>query len=140
MKSKNSSTMQPIKNLLAPKTVLLIAILYTFIITVAFLLPGRDLPRTQLPLDKIVHIGIHAGLIFLWILYFFRKKSKNAAIATIYYVAIACFVYGIIIEGLQEMLIPMRHLDFNDLIANSVGILLGGILFYGTRSFFENQN
>jgi VanZ family protein len=131
--------MQPIKNLLAPNKLLLLAILYSLVITIAFLIPGGSFPASKLPVDKIVHVAIHGTLLFIWSLYFY-KKGKNVISKKVFFLVIAaCFVYGIIIEVLQETLVALRHLDVMDLVANAVGIFLGIILFYQVKHYFKNQ-
>ncbi len=132
--------MRPIKKLLEPKTLLLVAFFYTLLISIAFLIPGRAVPSTKLPIDKVVHVSIHAGLFFIWSLYFFRKFKNKVATKILFLVAISCLLYGIIVEALQETFVPLRHSDVLDLVANSVGILLGAIVFYTAIRYFENQN
>lgn len=132
--------MQPIKKLLAPNTLLLLALVYTLLISIAFLIPGRAVPSTDLPIDKFVHVSIHAGLFFIWALYFFRKQNNRIASKNFALVAISCLLYGIIIEALQETFVALRHSDVMDLVANSVGILLGAIVFYKATDYFKNQN
>ncbi len=132
--------MRPIKKLLAPNTLLLVALCYTLLISVAFLLPGRAMPSTELPIDKFVHLSIHAVLFFIWSLYFFKKQNNRIATKAIVLVAISCLLYGIIIEALQEAFVALRHSDFMDLVANGIGILLGAIMFYKFKKKFENQN
>jgi len=132
--------MRLIKNLLAPKTLLILALLYTLLVSIAFLVPGRAMPSTELPIDKFVHVSIHAGLFFIWALYFFRKQHSTLVIKTLAFVAISCLLYGIIIEVTQEVFVARRHSDVLDLVANIVGVLLGATVFYKARYFFENQN
>lgn len=132
--------MRPIKNLLAPKTLLLLALFYTLLISIAFLVPGGSIPSTELPIDKFVHVTIHAGLLFVWALFFLKKYNNKIAAKTFFLVAISCLLYGIIIEVLQETFVASRHSDVMDLVANAVGILIGSIVFYKTIHYFENQN
>lgn len=132
--------MRPTKKLLAPKTLLWLALAYTLIISIAFLVPGRNIPSTELPIDKFVHVSIHAGLLCVWALYFFRKQKNTIAVKTFFLVAISCLVYGIIIEALQEIFVASRHSDVLDLVANAVGLLLGGIVFYKVIAYLKNQN
>ena len=130
--------MQRIKKLLEPNTLLLLALGYTLLITVAFLLPGKSIPPTGLPLDKFVHIAIHAGLSFIWSLFFFKRRNKIDK-KTMLVILIACLFYGIIIETIQEYWISLRHADGWDLVANCTGMLLGTLLFHKTQTYFRNQ-
>ena len=131
--------MQPIKKLLGPKNLLLLAVTFTILITIAFLLPGRSVPPTRLPIDKVVHIAMNAGLAILWLLVVFKRKQNRLPITWFFTILIACVLYGIVIEVIQEHFIPLRHGDVWDLLANSAGIALGAILFYRVRNYFGNQ-
>jgi VanZ family protein len=99
-----------------------------------FLLPGDDLPPMQLwgpiPFDSAVHVFIFAILAFLLIVGFvkqyrfryFRLHPRKAAIFT-------ALIYGMIIEVVQETLVPDRSFEISDLLANFVGCLGGSLTF-----------
>jgi VanZ family protein len=102
--------------------------------------PGKKLPTTELPLDKIVHVLINAGLFFLWILYGLTiSYGKNKRILVIV-IATLCILYGIIIEVIQETWVPLRQADVWDLAANTVGIVLGIIVFYKMKYNFRKES
>lgn len=132
--------MQLIKSLLAPKTLLLLCLGYTALITLLFLFPGSEIPSIDLPLDKVVHVLIHGVLFLLWGLYAQRAMVKPVRKNTLYYVALGCLLYGIIIEVLQEALVPLRHADVMDILANMVGMLLGMLLVYRSNKHFKKEN
>jgi|LakMenE18May11ns_1017448.scaffolds.fasta_scaffold9936388_3 VanZ family protein len=81
----------------------------------------------QLPIDKLIHLVIFFGLVFLW------QQVINAASFSltqkrrliILNVAGWCCV-GIAIEFLQEALQAGRQFDYLDMLANSIGCGLGG--------------
>lgn len=121
---------QPTKNLLGPKRLLFLGVTYTVGITVALLLPARELPRaTFIPGDKIVHVGIHTVLIFVWLLYALRKRFNTIPWKMYATIAVLCTVYGIIVEFFQEWITTSRNADVLDVLANSLGTLLGLALF-----------
>lgn len=126
---------QLIKKLSEGKFLLPIALVYTLLITIAFLSPSSGMPRVffkipYLPFDKIVHFVLHAILSLVW-LSFLRKllnyklKSKN-----ILFILLTCIAYGIIIEVLQEKVVYSRQADWQDIIANIIGTLGGMSLFF----------
>ncbi|MDT0555228.1 VanZ family protein [Patiriisocius hiemis] len=119
--------MLDIKSLLAPKRLLITAIAYTIVITVAFLLPSiEEKPIDIKNFDKALHVLIYVMLVFLWLL-FFRNKLN---LKTWCYILGTIFLYGIIIEALQSSITTSRQADVFDVLANSFGMLIGVILFF----------
>ncbi|MFC7357958.1 VanZ family protein [Jejudonia soesokkakensis] len=125
---------KPIKKLLAPKTLLLIGVGYTILITIAFLFPKVTLPNTEnVSIDKWIHFFIHLILILLWLsVYFSFYKHKNV-LRSVGLVFVLCLGYGIIIEVLQEVLTQNRTADYYDILANVGGSILGTLFFIKTR-------
>lgn len=72
--------------------------------------------------DKIVHIGIYA--IFSFLLLWDNKKNKSNNLRLL-----LSFLYGVLMEILQYLLTDYRSMEFNDVIANTIGVLTGLILF-----------
>jgi VanZ family protein len=125
---------QLIKKLLADKNILPIAIVYTLIITIAFLSPSSGMPRVffkipYLPFDKLVHFVLHAILSLVWLSFLWKLLNTKLKSKNILLTLIACIGYGIIIEVLQEKFAPSRQADWQDVIANIIGTL-GGMLFF----------
>jgi VanZ family protein len=105
-----------------------IAISWFIIMTGLFFIPGTALPKKQLdlPLDKLIHIGFFALLLFLWRSAFSSgKKFYNT------YLFIAAVVYGLLIEILQGLIVPQRSFDIYDLYADAFGALLGLLVWMG---------
>ncbi|HET8860764.1 VanZ family protein [Marivirga sp.] len=80
--------------------------------------------------DKIAHFSVFAILSFLLILGFSKQYTflfvrYNAVILSIS----ISFMYGLTIE-LVQTLIPERGLELSDIIANTVGVFAGWIVFY----------
>ncbi|WGF93805.1 VanZ family protein [Aequorivita marisscotiae] len=119
-----------IKNLLAVKTLLFIALLYSIVITSLFFLSSQNLPKTQISeADKLVHILIHFILVNLWLLYFFVKNKFHFKKNWILIVVLSVLFYGIIIEIFQELFTDSRSADILDVAANLTGAILGIFFF-----------
>nr|MCH9660199.1 VanZ family protein [Bacteroidota bacterium] len=117
---------QGIKKLSEPKILIWIGVGYSLIITTLFLLPAKEVPEVRVPfVDKIVHLVIFSVLTFIW-LWFCESKKLLKYIAR---VVLLIFVYGIIIETLQELFFETRTADVWDVLANTIGILMGLVVF-----------
>lgn len=87
--------------------------------------------------DKLVHLLVYSFFTGLWFCYFYGLKPKkdNFSTSLIKSCGLA-FIYGIIIEILQESLTTSRSGDFKDLIANSIGIAIGALLVFLMKAQF----
>lgn len=103
------------------------AIIWTTMIFVACLIPGRDVPEVHLPLiDKWVHFIIFGGYCFFWLATF---KSTNTGKRVL--VFLLAVLTGYIVELLQESGITSgRSFELMDVLADSIGGALGVGLFY----------
>ena len=101
--------------------------LWTLLIFVGCFLPAKDIPDVNVPLaDKWVHFILFGGFCFFWLLAFpdYRFRSLAgwflAGVAT-----------GIAVELLQGALTFLgRSADPYDVLADSIGAILGVILFF----------
>ena len=120
------------KKLSGLKTIGFLAIPYTVLITLVFLSPKINLNYlpTRLQVDKIGHVAIYLLLVLGWLLFFYQKFSFQLHFKKALFIAVACFGYGIIIEVIQETMIPVRQADIIDVLANTIGILIGSLLFW----------
>ncbi|MDX6745654.1 VanZ family protein [Polaribacter sp. PL03] len=73
-------------------------------------------------LDKLQHCFAYFTLSVSWLLTFYRKNKKHL-------VVLFCILFGIIIEILQHTITNYRTGDYLDVIANSLGVLLGLFVF-----------
>jgi len=76
--------------------------------------------------DKISHAIAYFALTISW---FFAVKKTHGRVAPKLVIIGAIFIFGIIIEVLQEYVTSNRMLDFKDIIANTVGVLTAFGLF-----------
>jgi len=104
-----------------------IATLWTLMILVACLIPGRDVPSVNFPLaDKWVHFIIFGGFSFLWLAVYQTTNFKKRLL-----LFLLAVLLGYIVELLQGSGITSgRSYDMWDVLADSIGGALGVILFY----------
>jgi len=91
------------------------------------MLPKEE--KTFIPnLDKLIHATLFGSFVFLWCIYYSTRKEKNnhATSRYVLILIIAC-LYGVATELMQKYLIPNRDYDIYDIMADSVGALLGYI-------------
>ncbi len=82
------------------------------------------------PTDKMLHAGAYLFLAFLWKLFFvFQKSDFKRYTSNLMWVALACFVFGMLIEVLQGTLTDYRTPDWWDVLANSTGVVLAVLFF-----------
>ncbi len=123
-----------IKKLLGRKILLLIGLFYTFFITIAFLLPASELPKERLLNDKFIHVIIHIVLSFLWLLYYYNYNKRSITLKNLLNILLLCFIYGIIIEFIQQLFLTSRQADIFDVLANTTGSLIGALVFWNVKN------
>lgn len=93
-----------------------------------------DAPKDS---DKIVHLLAYTFFVGLWFLFFYcLKQKKDNFLPALIKSSILAFIYGIIIEILQGELTTSRSADFNDVLANSIGIVIGILLVFLAKTQF----
>jgi len=105
-----------------------VAIAWFIIMCILFFLPGSDLPQANwmdvIYLDKLVHIGLFAVLIFLW------KSSFDLDLNHYNWVLLlSAILYGLAVEFIQKCWVPNRSFDLFDLLADTAGSILGLIVW-----------
>lgn len=104
------------------------ALVYTFAIIYLSLINLADTPVPELGIsDKIMHGGAYFGLGLLWLFFAIYNYDHNKLFSKILIVCSAATVFGIFIEVLQDRLTSYRELDFFDILANSIGVIIAGI-------------
>ena len=108
------------------------AIIYTILLTILSLITIEGVPSFGTEYDdKVYHIIAYTILTLIW--YFaLNIKSFNK---TLFYLAVGCIAFGIVIEALQGKLTVYRVSDSMDVVANVVGVLLAL-----TYIFIRNKN
>ena len=119
---------KPILKLLSKINLKLLAISYTLLIVVLSLSPiPRAIPGFKfLEMDKLIHLTMYFILILIWGFYLISFKFSLIKILFL------TIFFGLLIETLQYLLPFGRNFDLGDIIANSVGAIIGIIilLFY----------
>lgn len=105
-----------------------VAVAWFIVMCILFFLPGSDLPQANwldaIYFDKWVHIGLFAILTFLWRSAF--DLDLNHYNWMIFFTAI---LYGLSVEFIQKYWIPNRSFDLFDLLADTVGSIVGLIVW-----------
>lgn len=103
-------------------TILLVVVVFLLII-----MPGRDVPSIGIPhLDKVVHFCMFGSINFMFYLeYYFNNKCLPRFINPCIYLTI----YGTLTEIVQYF-VPGRSCDIKDLIADTLGILIVGLIMH----------
>ncbi|MCM2302926.1 MAG: VanZ family protein [Flavobacteriaceae bacterium] len=116
-----------IVNLLEDKS-LYIAILLTLLIAyLSFISLNKIIPKLEFGyFDKIAHLISYLSLSFSWFLALCLKNESNLKTIII---VLSITIYGIIIEIIQGNYTPNREADFYDVLANTIGVLIGLVLF-----------
>jgi VanZ family protein len=118
-----------------------LAILWFVFLTILLTLPGSALPQESwlnniTGLDKMIHIGLFAGLTFLWSGSLIKIKKISLPMQQLFvWVALGSSVYGIIMEYVQKYFIPNRSFDLWDIMADTIGSIAG--LVFATKVYIK---
>lgn len=103
---------------------------WALVLAVLMLLPQDSFPESKLlSYDKIAHLGVFSILSFL-VLWGKRNKKDKARLENKYLLnsLTICVVYGFVLEILQSV-VPGRMTDIYDLLANTIGAIVGVVVF-----------
>jgi hypothetical protein len=108
-----------------------------------------SIPTTSMPViapvfhpDKLIHVMLFALFMMIWIgecnkTSLSRIKNKdgytiNEKFSFKTYSLLSSFpiLYGITMELLQHYIISGRHGSWQDMLANTIGVILGGFIWY----------
>jgi VanZ family protein len=108
------------------------AILYLILVTVLLCLPGKAFSSVsadwmeQYHIDKVIHVGIFALLVFLFCNPIQAKGFFNNLIVKVYFIImIVAIIYGLIMEFVQGSFVANRSFDWLDVVADIVGAYIG---------------
>jgi glycopeptide antibiotics resistance protein len=106
------------------KGALFIAIAWTALIASSCLMPASAFKAftfdSIFQLDKILHLTLYYVFIVLWSL-----ASKVITVRQKYVLLIVGIAYGVLIEVLQATMSLGRSYELDDIIANTIGCVLG---------------
>jgi hypothetical protein len=107
-----------------PKGVRIFATIWTIFIVSSCLLPSSIFKTfssmSLFQLDKIIHILLYFVFVQLWALNLKKEEQKNKIIILLIGIG-----YGVIIEYLQITMNMGRNFEIGDMIANTIGCILG---------------
>ncbi len=97
-------------------------------------MPGEEIPEVNVPLaDKWVHFVLFGvqTLLLLWAQPAGRKQIATGAFSVA--------LFGVTVEVLQWITHPLLHRQFDvgDIAANVIGVVLGALIFWISRFFFN---
>ena len=98
--------------------------------SILFILPGSALPKEnwfdRIRMDKMVHVGLFAVLIFLW------RSSFDWEINSYHFVLLfLALLYGLLIELIQLYWVPHRSFDLYDILSDMIGSIVGLLVWLG---------
>ena len=101
-------------------------ITWTLVIGILLAMPGSMLPNethfTIPQFDKIVHISLFGGFVFLWNLYLSSRPIPVSRLLHLFFlIFLLAEAYGIGMEYVQKYYIPGRDFDEADIIADIIG-------------------
>ncbi len=100
-----------------------LAVLFSFFILALCVMPSENLSSKDVDInDKLAHFVAFAGISFLWMWVSISYLK----------VIILSALFGLVIEIIQGLLPESFHrsYDLMDALANSVGVLIGAVLYY----------
>ncbi|MDO4880962.1 MAG: VanZ family protein [Capnocytophaga sp.] len=115
------------------KYAIFILFLYLLFLTYMLLRPANSLPKDFILFegaDKIVHCCVFVMLSFLFKIAFPKVNF--------WVLLLILFIYGILTEVAQEFAQTGRSGDVFDLVADTIGIVIGWFSYDVFRKFFRN--
>jgi VanZ family protein len=103
------------------------ALVWTLVVTILTLLPGKDLPQVNVVnFDKFAHLGVFFLMNFLYLRWkkFGPNLKPSALIITLFIIA-----YSGLIELLQGTFYTDRFADWFDFFANATGAGIAYLTF-----------
>lgn len=122
---------------LSERKFLFLAITWTVFVAVASLVSFNSVPKVKVVgSDKVVHFLFYLVFVIFWSL---AKKQSYFKINYSLLIVIIAIVFGIIIEILQGVLTKTRQADFYDVVANSLGAIVGYVGLYCVKNKIFNK-
>ncbi len=124
--------------MLSKQKLFLIAITYTVFVCVISLVKVQSPVKITISnLDKLVHFGIYFIFTIVWFGYFSGTVLKKPIFKGVLKASLLAFFVGVSIEVIQQLFTKVRSGDVNDVLANSLGILMAVFLLYQIKKYKE---
>lgn len=108
--------------------------------SILFFLPGKVFPKDPnffffelVKPDKIAHVVLFACMQFFWcraLSWPIAEKLPIFKTRTVALLAIAHMAFGLLVEAIQGQFISNRSFELADLVADTLGALLGCFVYY----------
>ena len=90
----------------------------------------------KLWLDKWIHVGMFAIMVFLWCWFITRfEKVPESLKKGFLFISILCLAYGIGMEFVQKYFVVNRSFDEGDIIADAGGCIAGWV--FSSRRYIK---
>lgn len=110
------------------------AVIWLTITLILLTLPGSAFPKENwlsfIWADKLIHICMFALLTFLWCFAFYKSNVANELLKPFIIIGFVFIIYGIAMEFVQKNWIPNRSFELEDIIADTIGVVLGFLFSY----------
>jgi VanZ family protein len=107
------------------KILLTAALFWSGVILFFCLENANDIPQIQiLYIDKAIHVIFHFVFTFLWFLYLKKKLICSNNVKPLLFAVVFSFVFGILVEIMQEIFTTTRSADIFDVLSNLLGAAL----------------
>jgi VanZ family protein len=106
-------------------------VLWTLLIIVLLSVPGSAIPKVSIGLkhvDKLVHFILFGIFPVLWSYYFIQRRGKTNSNQLIILFCVISILFGISLEYVQHYFVVNRDFDVVDIIADSLGAIVFGIV------------
>ena len=107
-------------------------IIWVLIISVLSFIPGNQLPEIEweiISIDTVVHFGMYLMLSILLAFGFILKNKLNLSKLKMYLILVLVGIaFGTFVELVQGSFIYRRYFDLLDILANSIGSIVGMFL------------
>jgi VanZ family protein len=104
-------------------------IIWFIVLMVLICMPSKHLPQNKflaaIFLDKLVHVGCFALLV--WLFYYPFAKSSLSKVAKNNYlvkITLCAIIWGLATELIQRYFVPGRSFDLKDWLADAIGAAL----------------
>ena len=95
------------------------------------IIPGKDLPEVEiLDFDTLCHVLFYLVLMMLLVIGFLKQYEYRFFRYHPISIALSgSFVFGVLIEAVQQFFCEGRYFDVKDILANFIGSIFGIIVF-----------
>ena len=122
---------------LLERSLLFLALLWTFGVTIGSLASFDNIPAVSIPgIDKTAHFIFYFVFFILW---YFGLRNKIVSKNFIFILVLITLFYGIGMEVLQANFTTNRQADLYDVLANTIGTFAGFLIGYFSEKTFRNK-